>query len=74
MIPFENKEHLSEWLVNLDNHVTLLKANLVCEQRQCTVVEKSTDGFIYKKRALESTEAIRNCASMISQLIGKCSD
>ena len=69
MIPFENKEEIREWLVNLDNNVTLLRARLVCEERQCTVVNKNTDGFEHRSKALEAIEAIRNCASMVQQYL-----
>ncbi len=69
MIDFKNEKQINEWTVDLENHVTLLKANLECDKRKCTVVEKTTDGFIFKKTIQESTKAIKNCASMIDQYL-----
>jgi len=69
MITFKNERQIKEWIVNLENHVTMLKANLVCDKRQCLIVYKTTDGFLYKSQARESINSIRNCASMINQYL-----
>ncbi len=69
MIDFKNEKNINEWMVDLENHVTLLKANLECDKRKCTVVEKTTSGFIFKKNILDATESIKNCASMVEQYL-----
>lgn len=69
MISFKNKEQIQEWLVNLDNNVTILKARIACEERQCRIVEKTTDGFEHKTKALEAATAVKNCADMVAQYL-----
>jgi len=69
MISFKNEEQIKTYLVNLENHVTLLKAHLIYDKRQCTIVEKTTDGFIYKSQAREHVEGVKNCVSMIKQYL-----
>ena len=65
MISFKNEKQIKEYLVDLENHVTMLKAHLICEKRKCTVVEKTTDGFIHKEKAMEHLECIKDGANMI---------
>jgi hypothetical protein len=69
MIRFKNEEKIASWLVDLENHVTLLKANIECEKRKCSIVESNTDGFIYKTNIAEHSKAIKDCTSMIDQYI-----
>ena len=70
MITFENEQQLREWVVCLENHVTMLKANLACEKRQCTVVNKTTDGFRHRAAAIASARSVKNCADMVVQYLG----
>lgn len=68
---FKNEKMIKEWIVNLENHVTLLKANLICEKRQCSIMEKTTDGFVYKDDAKQAIQSIKDSAEMISQYLFK---
>jgi hypothetical protein len=70
MITFSNEKQIEEWMVDLENHLTLLKANLACDKRKCTVVDKTTDGFAYKHEAKKHIECVRSCASMVGQYLG----
>ncbi len=69
MISFKNKEQIREWVATLKNNVTLMEAHLKCEERQCSVVEKTTDGFVHKTNVIESAKSIKNCADMVVQYL-----
>ena len=69
MIEFKNEKEIKEWIVLLDNHVTILKANIKCDKRMCSIMEHNTDGIVYKSDALDALEAIVNCASMTKQYL-----
>ena len=67
MIPLRNEGQIKEYMVALKNNVTMLEANLICEKRQCNIVEKTTDWFIYKDSAKKIIKNICECAKMIEQ-------
>jgi len=67
MIEFKDEDMINEWLVDLENYVTLLKANIECNKRKCTVVASNTDGFVYKDDIRNAVTNIRSCASMVGR-------
>lgn len=69
MVEFKNKEEIKGWLVDMENQITLLKANLVCEERKCMVVKSSTSGFVYRSDALSNLKSIKDCADMVSRYL-----
>lgn len=69
MIEFRNKKQIDEWVATLENHVTMLRANLICEERQCRIVHVSTEGFIHRKGAYQALENIKNSASMVKKYL-----
>ena len=71
MIEFTNKDAITEWLVALDNNVTLLKAHIECEERLCSIVDRNTDGFVHRSEAMNHADAVKNIGSMIKHHLEK---
>jgi hypothetical protein len=69
MIEFKNEKLINECLVNLENHLDLLKANFLCNKLQCKVIDKPTEGYNYKNNAREAIDAIRINISMIDHFL-----
>lgn len=69
MITFKNKKAINEWMVSLENNLTLLKARLVCEENQCKIVDYNTDGFKHKEKAIQNAKSVKDCADMIIQYL-----